>query len=625
MKEKLKALYRILLMFLPTKVVLHFENFRGYHKFGDFKKPKFFGEKIQWLKLNGNLEKYTELVDKYLVRDYVEEKVDKSLLIPLLGVYNNSSEIDFDSLPEQFVIKINNGSGFNIIVKNKNEINKEQVCKKLNKWLKVDYYKIKKEPQYKYVNRKIIIEKYVANKEGKLLDYKFFCFNGEPKIVEVDFERFENHKMNFYDMNWNLLDLKKGKHDNYRGNVDKPENFEKMVEYAKKLSKDFDFVRVDLYNVDGTIYFGELTFTPAGGLTKFNPISEDIKYASMIKTCEKRKVLLIASTSRRRNRLDGVTVKSRVLEQYLLNQKDISLKTIDSDEYKTKFIPISFSIIWNLIQTNKIVICSSSPGAAKLLHFLRLIKSRIDIYYFVAGGVIGDKIESGTYNLKNYVGIKKIYVESNELKEQLMKIGLNNVEQMNNFRYIKNFKSSYEENSNTFKTVFWARVNQQKGVEECIDVVKKVSQVDKINITLDIYGQCKEEYLNVISKSFSDNIKYKGAITPNNKKEYEILSQYDILLFPTRYYNEGLPGTIIDSYVSSLAVIASNWKYAKEYIKNGENGLIFEFDNCEDFYIKLKEMLNKETIKKYKEKSGKMFEYFKAENVLSDFYEDLIK
>lgn len=283
MKDILKEIYRKIISILPTKLVINIETLRGYHKLCNLKKPVYFGEKIQWLKVYGNLEKYTNYVDKYLVRDYVKEKIGNKFLIDLLGVFDKPEEIDFKTLPNQFVIKLNTGSGFNIIIKDKNKIDIKKIIKKLHKWMRIDYSRIKKEPQYKNVKKKIIIEKFMADKNQELNDYKFFCFDGKVKFVEVDSDRFGNHTMDFFDEKWNLLQLKKGNHENSSTIPRKPQKFDKMINIAEELASEFQFVRVDLYNVDGNVYFGELTFTPAGGLTAFFPLKEDIRLARLIK------------------------------------------------------------------------------------------------------------------------------------------------------------------------------------------------------------------------------------------------------------------------------------------------------------------------------------------------------
>lgn len=624
MKDILKEIYRKIIIILPTKLVINIETLRGYHKLCNLKKPVYFGEKIQWLKVYGNLEKYTNYVDKYLVRDYVKEKVGNKFLIDLLGVFDKPEEIDFKTLPNQFVIKLNTGSGFNIIIKDKNKIDIKKIIKKLHKWMRIDYSRIKKEPQYKNVKKKIIIEKFMADKNQELNDYKFFCFDGKVKFVEVDSDRFGNHTMDFFDEKWNLLQLKKGNHENSSTIPRKPQKFDKMINIAEELASEFQFVRVDLYNVDGNVYFGELTFTPAGGLTKFSPIEKDREYAQKIITQSTKKILLAASTSKKKNRLDGVTIKSRVLEEFLLNQEGITLYSVDTDNYKRDFFSIILKLIFGIRKCDKIVICSSSPGAAKLLKFLRKIKCKKEIYYFVAGGVIGDKIRDHVYDIRNYACLTHIFVESEKLKKQLNNLSLNNVSQLNNFRYIKKFKNNYM-NTNEYKFVFFARVNKQKGVEECIRVVQDINKKTKYHVTLDIYGQCTSEYLEELQKMFDENIHYKGAITPNNKREYEILSKYDVLLFPTKYYNEGLPGTIIEAYISSLAIVASEWKYAHEYISDSKNGYIFNFDDYNDFYQKVLKILDRKKIEKFKKYSKELSKKYNIEYLLSDFIVELKK
>lgn len=283
MKEIVRKIYYFILKILPDKLVINMENLRTYHRLIRKDKITYFGEKMQWLKLYGNLEKYSDYVDKYKVREYIKDIIGEKYLIPLISVYNNVDEIDYNKLPNEFVMKLNHGSGYNVIIKNLKEENINKINKKLNKWLKEDYYKIKKEYQYKNVKKKIICEKLIEDSNGDLLDYKFFCFDGKPEFVKVDFERFKEHKVNFYDNNWNLLNMKEKGYENYKKECKKPKNFDEMLKIAEILSKKFQFVRVDLYNVDGKIYFGELTFTPASGKHPFTPLEMDKKIAERIK------------------------------------------------------------------------------------------------------------------------------------------------------------------------------------------------------------------------------------------------------------------------------------------------------------------------------------------------------
>ena len=286
MKELLRKIYYSILKCLPKKVVINMENFFAYKKFVSRKNPKYFGEKIQWLKLYGHLEQYGKYVDKYAVREYVKEAIGEKFLIPLLGVYDRVEDINYDELPESFVLKLNNGSGCNMIVKDKSKLNIQKTNKRLKKWLKLDYSKIKKEDQYKNVKNRILCEKYITDKNGELLDYKYFCFNGKPELVKVDFDRFSGHKANYYDLNWKLQEVKEcrvgGVYENYRGVFNIPKNSDEMLKVVKKLCRIFGFVRVDIYNVDGKIYFGELTLTPASGRNPFDPIEKDIEIAAKL-------------------------------------------------------------------------------------------------------------------------------------------------------------------------------------------------------------------------------------------------------------------------------------------------------------------------------------------------------
>ena len=210
------------------------------------------------------------------------------------------------------------------------------------------------------------------------------------------------------------------------------------------------------------------------------------------------------------------------------------------------------------------------------------------------------------------------------MKIQLQNLGLKNVEKMNNFRYIEPFQNNYKTN-NCIKFVFWARVIPKKGIEDAIKVINLINKNTKNIVSLDIYGQCEHEYLNKLRKLFNDHIIYHGPITPNGVREYEELSKYDILLFPTLFYEEGLPGTIIDAYIASLAVIASEWKYSREYICDGENGYIFKFGDFDDFYNKTLKILDYDKISKFKLKSKKISKSYDASYVLEKFKNMLLK
>lgn len=254
---------------------------RWYHsksggKVPDLENPKTFSEKQQWYKLNDKNPLKEKCADKYEVRDYIKECGYENLLNEIYGVYNSPNELPIDSLPDKFVIKGAHGSGFNLIVKDKKDV-KWSVWKKIMKsWLKQDIYWSGREWVYKNLKRRLIVEKYLEDNSGGLLDYKFFCFNGEPRFMQLEVGRYTaNNTRNFYDMDWNLMPFGKELEHNPNIKVEKPKGFEEMKEIARKLSAPFSFVRVDLYEVAGKIYFGELTFFPAGGAPDFKPIEYD--------------------------------------------------------------------------------------------------------------------------------------------------------------------------------------------------------------------------------------------------------------------------------------------------------------------------------------------------------------
>ena len=336
-----------------------------------------------------------------------------------------------------------------------------------------------------------------------------------------------------------------------------------------------------------------------------------------------KNILLISSIAKKSGRLDGVTIKSRVLEEFLKKQNDIKLYSIDSDNYKKEFMNIIYKFLKFYKKSEKIIICSSSPGASIILRFLRFIKSKKKIYYFVAGGVLVDNIKKGKYDINLYKNLEKVYVESNDMVRGFKELGVNNVEKLNNFRCIDKFDNKYEESKKT-RLVYFGRVVKEKGIEHAIKLVNRLKK-EGYDISLHIYGQCKEEYKNYLMTLINSDIKFCGEIKPNNKYEYETLSQYDIFIFPTEHEGEGLPGALIDAYISGLAIIASNWKYANEYIDHKKNGYIFEYKNYNDMYINAKKLIDSNKIISFKEKSHKKSKEFLVEKVLSDFVIELAK
>lgn len=250
----------------------------------DLQNPKTFNEKLQWQKLNNIHPEYSDLVDKYLVKESVGRKIGFDHIIPTLGVWEKVDDIDFCKLPNQFVIKTTHDSGGVAIVKEKTPKSLSHAKKILNRSLKKNYYYEHREYPYKEVMPRIIAEKYMVDESGtELKDYKIFCFDGEPKAIQVDYDRFVEHKRNIYDTEWNRLPFTLKFPTDWDREFDKPKNLDKMLEIASILSSGYPHLRVDLYNINGQIYFGELTFFHGSGFEKFTPEDWNIEFGHWIK------------------------------------------------------------------------------------------------------------------------------------------------------------------------------------------------------------------------------------------------------------------------------------------------------------------------------------------------------
>ena len=250
--------------------------------------PLTFTEKLQWLKLYDRNPEYTQLVDKAAVKHIVGEKIGFEHIIPTIGEWNSAEEIEWDKLPDQFVLKTTHGGGGGgvVICTNKNSFDIKQANEKLRNSLKSCIYRNMREWPYKNIPRKIIAEDYIKSDSisSDLKDYKIFCFNGDPKFLKVDFGRFTDHHANYYDLDWNLLNYgEQGLEPDLSHIEVMPKNFDLMLKMAKKLSQGFPFLRVDLYNIDGDIYFGELTLYPASGLLPWTDKTTDYKIGEMLK------------------------------------------------------------------------------------------------------------------------------------------------------------------------------------------------------------------------------------------------------------------------------------------------------------------------------------------------------
>lgn len=250
----------------------------------DLDSPKTFNEKLQWLKLYDRKPIYTQMVDKVSAKEYVRGIVGNDHIIPTIAVYEDFEQIDFSALPNQFVMKCSHDSGGVIVCRDKSLLNYAKAKQVLVKGLKTQFYPITREWPYKDVRPQIIIEKYMVDESGyELKDYKFFCFSGQVKFFKIDFDRETNHRANYYDRDLNLLPFGESHYPpDPQRNAQIPSNIKEMIIIAEKLSDNHPFLRVDLYNINGKVYFGELTFFPASGVGAFTDQEWDVKIGEML-------------------------------------------------------------------------------------------------------------------------------------------------------------------------------------------------------------------------------------------------------------------------------------------------------------------------------------------------------
>lgn len=267
-----KTIIKKILRPLPDEIYIRIQYRYLIGRKLNLSNPSRYNEKLQWLKLFNHNELYTKMVDKYEVKKYISEKIGEKYVIPLYGVWDEFSQIDFSKLPNQFVLKANNSSGGNIICKNKQEFDYEVAKKKIEESLKNNVYWYGREWPYKNVPPKIIAEKYMEDESGGLQDYKVLCFNGEPKLIELHRGRYtENHTQEFYDFSWERKDInQKGEH---MGEIpaNKPVCLDEMYVLSQILSRNIPHVRIDWYIVNEKLYFGEITFFDGSGYVDFIP------------------------------------------------------------------------------------------------------------------------------------------------------------------------------------------------------------------------------------------------------------------------------------------------------------------------------------------------------------------
>ncbi|HEY8962053.1 MAG TPA: ATP-grasp fold amidoligase family protein [Luteolibacter sp.] len=268
--------------FLPDRLFVALQYWKHFGRFPRLANPVTLNEKLQWSKLHVRDPRLPKCVDKYLVREFVGNILDESYLIPLVGVYEDPSQIRYEDLPDQFVLKATHGSGWNLICHSKATFDSEAANQKMRKWLRTNFYPVGREWAYNHPTPRIVCEAFISDASGEPpVDYKFFCFHGEPKFIQVDYSRFSGHRRNLYTPEWELLPCSL-EYPNEKNPPPAPRNLSQLLKVAAKLAAGFAFVRVDLYAVEDRIYFGELTFYPGKGVERFHPAVYDERFGALL-------------------------------------------------------------------------------------------------------------------------------------------------------------------------------------------------------------------------------------------------------------------------------------------------------------------------------------------------------
>jgi hypothetical protein len=281
--------------YVPTGLYLRLVYRWRLGHWGNLRKPTTLNEKLHWKKLHGYLPVHTTVSDKYAVRAWAAERIGPRYLIPLVAVLDEPQSLDLARLPDGCVIKTTHASGQNVIVRDKRRIDERQLKSQLRRWMRHNEYYLSREPQYRRIRPRVIVEALLTDADGRIpMDFKFHCFHGNVEAIQVDIDRFADHRRNFYDVDWRLLPFTWSYWKNNRPlwpngrTVERPKDLEEMMTVARTLAKEFDYVRVDLYSCRGRVYFGELTLHHGGGWERFDPPGYDLYYGNKLSLREAR-------------------------------------------------------------------------------------------------------------------------------------------------------------------------------------------------------------------------------------------------------------------------------------------------------------------------------------------------
>lgn len=604
-KRMLMTPFNILYELNPeAELKLLFRLKQGYRL--NLKRPQTYNEKLQWIKLYDKNPMMAKCVDKYQVRRYIADIGCGEILNELLWEGFDIDKIPFDDLPNKFVIKVTHGSTFNIICTNKSELNRIKVKKKLKKWIKEKFLPCYGEWFYGVEKPRIIIEKFIESNE-ELKDFKVFCFNGIPRLIAVYSGR-NNGKVyqEIYDTNWNLIKEHTNKFELPKKATPKPDNLSEILNYATKISSGFKHVRVDFFNPNNRLIFGEMTFTSSAGFGKFSSHMFEIKMGNYIelptdRKNDKMKILMLGPA---RSVKGGMTSVVDNYFEYGLD-KIVNLKYIETTNDKNvilKILKMMKGFIQCFVNIKKydiihIHVASRISTFRKGIYVRLAKKYKKKIILHIHGAEYKIFLEECNNKKKKYIIdtlnlADKIIVLSEEWKDFFK-----NYVNEDKIKVIYNsivIPEDFDKNIDTNKILFLGRIGKRKGIYDLIDAFQELVKLYP-KLELFVGGDGEQEKLKdlILEKKLENNVSILGWIS--GKEKEKLLRECSIYILPS--YNEGMPMSLLEGMAYKNVPISTKVGGIPKVIENMENGILIEAGDKEKLYNSVKLLLSDKNLR----------------------------
>jgi len=612
--------------------------------------PESFSDKLQWLKLYWRDDLATKCADKLLVREYVTEKGYEDILNEVYGVFEDVNQIEISKLPQRFVLKTTHGSGWNSFCKDRCQYDWIREKEKLKTWMKLNYFWVTREWIYKEIKPRIICEKYLGRTNRLPVDYKIFCFHGEPKFTYVCLDRDDDLRFDYYDIDWHKQPIKKAL-DMSDKILPRPENYDLMLDIAHKLSEPFPFVRVDLYEIEGKIFFGELTFFPSSGMDRFDPEVYDYIVGEMLdisSIMNRKKVLFVAKSDEHIRHFHLPYIQWFSKQGCKVEIASAGQETFTDAEVKSNIPVHSLPWKWTNFRAYRrlkhlvnqrhydLIHCHTPVGG--LLARIAAVKARKEgtkliytahgfhfykgapfinwLFYYPIERILArwtdilitinaedyhfalkKKLSAGEVYLVNGVGIsrEKFHPHTKLTKDELRK----------RYGYL----------SSSFILIYVAELKYRKHQDLIIRTVAKLKEnISELKLLLVGDGEQYEEYAQLVSKlGLSEVISFLGY----RHDVAELMQLSDIAVSSSK--QEGLPVNVMEAMASGLPLVVTNCRGNRDLVSDGENGFIVPLDDERAFAEKIMLLYQEQALREKMGRNGlERVEPFMIENVLEE-------